>query len=180
MQASADNLWVLSRIPGRLRLHLPGRGEDDPRRIESDLRRLEGVEDVQANPLTGNVLVRFDPRLTTDREVLATVEAASRALAPSPPPAVGGSDLNGRVLLRAGMYGVLGHALVDAVFYTVVFAEPFGLPLAGLGALHLGFDVLAWSAALVPVLEAATQPGGTAGAASKDGHASHQITPAAV
>jgi hypothetical protein len=47
------------------------------------------------------------------------------------------------------------------VFYAVVFAEPFGLPLAGLGVLHLGLDVAVWTAALAPALKevAGQQPG---------------------
>jgi hypothetical protein len=135
---------VLSLTPGRLRLHLPGRAGD-----VDGLRRLPGVRDVQASPLTGNVLVRFDPRTTTAQALVA----AAGGLGSGPD---GGAERErpsgGGALLRVGLTGLLGHALVDTVFYAVVFAEPFGLPLAGLGVLHLGLDVLAWTVALVPLL----------------------------
>jgi uncharacterized membrane protein YbaN (DUF454 family) len=49
---------------GRLRVHLPhwsGMGDEQ---IATAVRRLPGVIDVEANPLTGNVLIRFEPRQT--------------------------------------------------------------------------------------------------------------------
>jgi hypothetical protein len=93
--------------------------------------------------------------------------------APSAPPASAG----GGALLRAGLRGLLGHALVDTVFYAVTFAEPFGLPLAGLGAMHLGLDVIAWTVALAPLREGSVPArsgngrgsGGTAGEPSGEG-----------
>jgi hypothetical protein len=57
------------------------------------------------------------------------------------------------------LHGLLGHALVDVVFYTAAFAEPFGLPLAGLGVLHLGCDVVVWTAALAPLLRGGSRCG---------------------
>jgi hypothetical protein len=67
----------------------------------------------------------------------------------------------GPALLRAGLRGLVGHALVDTALYAVAFTEPFGLPLAGLGALHLGLDLFVWTAALAPVFQetAAEQQG---------------------
>jgi hypothetical protein len=137
---------VLSLTPGRLRLHLPAWAGH-----EAGLRRLPGVRDVQASPLTGNVLVHFDPRATTAQALVA----AAGGLGPGPGGAAERAregPSGGSAALRAGLTGLLGHALVDTVFYAVVFAEPFGLPLAGLGVLHLGLDVLAWTVALVPLL----------------------------
>ena len=138
---------VLSSTPGRLRLHLPGRHGEQAGRVEALLRELPGVEAAQASPLTGNVLVRFDPRATSADAVLA---AAGVGGIPDAPPSP--SSARGGKLLRAGLRGLVGHALVDAAWYTVTFTEPFGLPLAGLGVLHLGLDVVAWTAALAPLL----------------------------
>jgi hypothetical protein len=53
---------VLSLIPGRMRLHVPGSAGAEPGRVEARLRQVPGVETVQANPMTGNVLIRYDPR----------------------------------------------------------------------------------------------------------------------
>lgn len=149
---------VLSQTTGRLRLHLP-----EP--AVAELRKLPGVREVKANPLTGNVLVRFDPETTTAERVLAavttgtearsasqgipslTLRASTAELAGCKPAAT-----RGQALLRAGLRGLVGHALFDTAWYAVAFAEPFGLPLAGLGALHLGLDLFIWTAALAPVL----------------------------
>ena len=153
---------VLSLTPGRLRLHLPGwSGDEDGRQaIEAALRRLPGVRSVQTNPLTGNVLIHFDPERMTGQTLLAATGDLAQRLGAAPRPAEAdgcgkgaAGEGKGKRLVRAGLRGVLGHALVDTVFYALVFAEPFGLPLAGLGALHAGFDVLAWTATLVPVLQ---------------------------
>jgi hypothetical protein len=62
MGPSAERLRVLSLTPGRMRLHLPGWTAGDADRVEARLDRVRGVESVQANPLTGNLLIRFDPR----------------------------------------------------------------------------------------------------------------------
>jgi copper chaperone CopZ len=59
-------------MPGRLRIALPSikRNEARARLAEHYLRALDGVQTVHANPLTGNLLVRFDPRVMgTDRIV---------------------------------------------------------------------------------------------------------------
>ncbi len=142
---------VLSQTPSRVRIHLPG---VPPERSEADLGRVSGVASVQGNALTSNVLIHFDPRATSVAAILARAEALTAEVPPAAP-----SD--GR-LLRAGVRGVLGHALVDSVLYAIVFAEPFGLPLAGLGALHLGFDVVAWTVAFAPLLGEMTPAGGRA------------------
>ena len=152
---------VLSSTPGRLRLHLQGWHDERAGRVEALLLQVPGVEAAQASPLTGNVLVRFDPRATSAHVVVAAAGAlgagppdgrglaclgGTREAPPSPSSARGGK------LLRAGLRGLLGHGLVDAVWYAVTFTEPFGLPLAGLGVLHLGLDIAVWTAGLAPLL----------------------------
>lgn len=154
---------VLSAVPGRLRVHLPGWHGEQADRVEAQLRQAPGVEAVQANPLTGNVLVHFNPRVTSAQAVLATAGALDVERQPAgiswseETPSSASSARRGQ-WLRAGLRGLLGHALVDTTFYTITFAEPFGLPLAGLGVLHLGLDVLVWTAALAPLLEPSHAP----------------------
>jgi hypothetical protein len=153
MSSTADKLRVLSLIPGRVRLHLPDWLAGGRDQIEDRLARLPGVCHVRANALTGNVLIRFDPRAITEHALLAACvlePGPHRAAAPARKSVQAPS---GSEVLRAGLHGALGHALVDTVFYTVTFAEPFGLPLAGLGLLHLALDVVVWSVALTPLLE---------------------------
>jgi hypothetical protein len=136
-------------------MHLSGWHGEHADRIEAQLRQAPGVEAVHANPLTGNVLVHFNSRATSAQAILAVagaldVEWQDEQQAIS-------STRRGR-WLRAGLRGLLGHALVDTAFYTITFAEPFGLPLAGLGVLHLGLDVLVWTLALAPLLEPSRAP----------------------
>lgn len=52
----------IHHIPGRIRIRLPDvKGSPEAaRRVESELRALEGVRGAQANPITGSVLVRYD------------------------------------------------------------------------------------------------------------------------
>lgn len=64
---------LIHALPGRVRVHLPewtGRGQ---RTLETRLRQVPGVRSAQANPLTGNLLVCFDPAVTDDQMVLAAV-----------------------------------------------------------------------------------------------------------
>jgi uncharacterized protein len=71
---------------GRVRVHLPHwtgtRGEE----LVARLRRLRGVSHAEANPLTGNVLLRFDPQQTSAQALVATLPALR--LEPSPLPAL--------------------------------------------------------------------------------------------
>jgi len=147
--------WILSCTPGRVRVHLAEWRGERPEAIEAGLRTLPGVKAVQANPLTGNVLIHFDSQITTAD---ALVVAAGR-LAPKPAVARPSPGNNGVAVLRAGLRGLAGHALVDTVFYALAFTQPFGLPLAGLGVLHLGLDLFAWTVALAPLFDGAASGG---------------------
>jgi hypothetical protein len=52
-------------------------------------------------------------------------------------------------LLRVGVRGFLGHAVVDSVWFAAGFlGETLGLPLAGLGPLHILTDIAVWAIAL--------------------------------
>lgn len=146
---------VLSAIPGRLRIHLPGWHGEQADHIEAQLRQTPGIEAVHANPLTRNVLIHFNPRATSAQALLA---AAGALDVESPDEQQATSSARRGQWLQVGLRGLLGHALVDTAFYTITFAEPFGLPLAGLGVLHLGLDVVVWTLALAPLLEPSRTP----------------------
>src|SRR5947209_17264008 len=82
---------LLHAIPGRVRVHLPAWQGAGRRQLERQLRQLPGVRKVEANQLTGNLLVQFDPRATDQQTVLDAVHAlepepAAAGDEPSPPP----------------------------------------------------------------------------------------------
>jgi hypothetical protein len=132
---------ILSSIPGRLRVHLPRWRGEDTERIEGPLGRLPGVVAVQANPLTGNVLIHFDPEQTGPQALQTALEQLTPA---DTPPVFATSPM-----LRAGLRGLVGHALVDTLWFGGGFlGQSVGLPLAGLGPLHLLLDLCVWGAAL--------------------------------
>jgi uncharacterized membrane protein YbaN (DUF454 family) len=60
---------------GRLRVHLPHWSGEYAEQIVAGLRRLRGVTDAEANPLTGNVLILFEPRQTSARALLEALPA---------------------------------------------------------------------------------------------------------
>jgi hypothetical protein len=163
MHSKANNLRILSQIAGRVRLHLPDELQGSLKRVEKHLDWLPGVQSVRANPLTGNILIHFDSQITTTEALTAWVahlasgfpNARYLLAIPGKREPKAGQVPGMHKLFKAGLYGVVGHALIDAVFYAVTFSQPFGLPLAGLGVLHLGLDVLVWTAALGPLLEGA-------------------------
>ena len=69
---------LVHAVPGRARVCLPDWSGPGQRSIEAQFRRVAGVRSAQGNPLTGNVLVRYDPAVTNEASILA----AARTLAP--------------------------------------------------------------------------------------------------
>jgi len=69
---------------GRLRVHFPC-WPGSRRQIEARLRVLPGVLAAEANPLTRNVLLTFDPAATSEPALLAALQVRGPA-APIPPP----------------------------------------------------------------------------------------------
>ncbi len=66
---------MIHALPGRARLHAPGWSERTQRLLTPRLLQLRGVRRVQGNPLTGNVLVLFDPVATDAETILAGLRA---------------------------------------------------------------------------------------------------------
>jgi copper chaperone CopZ len=64
---------LVHALPGRMRVHLAGWPREGPCAVEARLRQVPGVHSVQANPLTGNVLIHFDPTATDKQTLLAVV-----------------------------------------------------------------------------------------------------------
>jgi copper chaperone CopZ len=63
-------------LEGRLRIKIPkvkgaaGRAQE----VERHLRQFSGVEDVSANPITGNVLILYDSRLTEQGQIFSALK----------------------------------------------------------------------------------------------------------
>jgi cation transport ATPase len=148
------DLQTLSLIPGRIRLHLPGWKGDGSERIENRLRRIKGVESVQANPLTENVLVHFNHPMTDKDTLLRKLgEALDELVNDERPASADGASVsqpanNDRSLIRVGVRGLLGHAVVDSLWFGAgLLGSAMGLPLAGLGPLHVLMDIAVWTMA---------------------------------
>ena len=90
-----SNVEILSATPGRARLRVHGLRGDAARadELSARLRALGGVAAVEAKPLTGTLLVRFDGRRVTLPEIQAALEARC-------PAARRRGDATGRPLLR--------------------------------------------------------------------------------
>ena len=93
MGAAVAEPRVIHTLPGRVRIHVPGWAGQGRRGVETELRRLQGVQATQVNPLTGNALIRFDPAATDEAAILAAVRTLALDAAsapddePAPPPA---------------------------------------------------------------------------------------------
>ncbi|MEO7021688.1 MAG: HMA2 domain-containing protein, partial [Ktedonobacteraceae bacterium] len=73
--AVAEEPRVLHALPGRVRVHLPGWTGQGKRSIEKQLRQVWGVQRVQTNPLTSNILVQFDWTITNEQAIIDLVRA---------------------------------------------------------------------------------------------------------
>src|SRR5215467_13125725 len=71
--ATAEAPYVVHAIPGRLRVHLPHWSGRRQHRIETALRQVPGTRSAEANPVTGNLLITYDPALTDEQSVVAAV-----------------------------------------------------------------------------------------------------------
>jgi len=80
-QGPDEEPGLIHALPGRARLHVPGWSERTQRLLTPRLLQLAGVRRVQGNPLTGNVLVLFDPSATGPEAILTGLRALLGAAA---------------------------------------------------------------------------------------------------
>jgi cation transport ATPase len=90
-----STIEVASEVPGRIRFRHPKIAGDQQfaHRLEAELMSVHGVTEAHARPLTGSLLVRFDPELLDNRSLVQLVEdfcqgAAAPAESDVHPPAV--------------------------------------------------------------------------------------------
>jgi uncharacterized protein len=110
---------------GRLRVHLPhwlGTREEE---IAAEVMRFAGVTHAEANPLTGNLLILFQPGTASVRALLDVLPSVRLPVAPplrlveeaAPPPVEAGDYVTGvrRVVYQALGWGSVGMAVVGAI-----------------------------------------------------------------
>jgi hypothetical protein len=70
MKAAVANGPVIKHATrGRVRLHVPGWSGELPSQLEHRLCQVSGVRTARARPLTGSILVHFDPQRTNPQQV---------------------------------------------------------------------------------------------------------------
>ena len=72
--AVVEKPCILHTIPGRVRVHMPGWSGQGKRALAAQLRQVIGIHSVEANALTGNILVHFDSTATNEQDILETVQ----------------------------------------------------------------------------------------------------------
>jgi hypothetical protein len=70
---------LVHALPGRMRVHLPGWPPAGQCAVDARLRQVPGVHSVQANPLTSNVLIHFNPTATDEQTLLAVIRTLKLA-----------------------------------------------------------------------------------------------------
>ncbi|MGH2509129.1 MAG: HMA2 domain-containing protein, partial [Ktedonobacteraceae bacterium] len=109
--AVAEEPRVLHALPGRVRVHVPGWTGQGKRTIEKQLRQVWGVQRVQANPLTSNILVQFDWNITNEQSIIDIVrrielETVNRLEQERPRPHVLREQSDGTVRARIAVRGL--------------------------------------------------------------------------
>lgn len=92
-------------IEGRLRIKVPEvkRSPEVARRVESQFRAIDGVLEVGANPVTGNVLFHYDPDRIEPYAIMGTLVTLGYMRETAlDRPAAGAGDLPERLADRAG------------------------------------------------------------------------------
>jgi hypothetical protein len=75
----ALHAYVQHSLPGRLRLRLPAaKGEEQElRQISSAIAKTDGIDQVEYNPITGSILIRYSSERYTDLQALESGLKAS-------------------------------------------------------------------------------------------------------
>lgn len=72
--ATAEGLHIVHALPGRIRLNIPWWNGGNCFALEERIRQLPGIQKVQANELTHNVLIGYDSQKTDQQAILSTLE----------------------------------------------------------------------------------------------------------
>jgi hypothetical protein len=85
MEHGNSRYGCVHALPGRVRIKVAAikKAPDVAVQVEVALRQEPGVADAVANPVTGSVLVHFDPARTTPPAFLARLEPYGLSMAPT-------------------------------------------------------------------------------------------------
>lgn len=72
--AVAEQPCIVHTIPGRIRMHMPDWSGQGKRFLEAQLRKGPGIRGVEANALTGNILIHFDAAATNVEDISERVQ----------------------------------------------------------------------------------------------------------
>jgi copper chaperone CopZ len=106
---------------GRLRVKIAGlkRSPEKASDIENNLISQDGVTEVNANPLTGNLLVLFEPESTTHEQIIGHLKQAGYLNAPQKAPKGGSGAHNG---LTKSVRDMMIQMAVEAALKRLIFA----------------------------------------------------------
>jgi copper chaperone CopZ len=135
MATTLTPFTYLHSTPGRMRIRVPDRRGDERfcREMEQKLTRNPGITQVRANPLTGSVLILFDPRRVDDRQILADLGQMGLVgdlISPASNPIPEATPLAAITELSAKIGVAVGKELVKAVLAQTVCHPVIGLMLA--------------------------------------------------
>lgn len=80
-----QSITIIHVLAGRIRLRVPAilDGPEQARKLEQSAQAMTGIVSVQANELTSNVLVTYDPEIIEVDSVLSWLGSEQSKLAPS-------------------------------------------------------------------------------------------------
>nr|NJM03785.1 cation transporter [Desulfobacula sp.] len=122
---------ILSHIPGRIRIQLPGPAELNP--SLALLEETKGVTAVQANPRTLTLLAHYDPRVLPPEQITGLLEKTGPKVR-KPARRRGPSGMR---TAKRGMASCLGVSLMAAL----LGREKIHLASGGLFTLLLGYHL---------------------------------------
>jgi uncharacterized membrane protein YbaN (DUF454 family) len=125
---------------GRLRVHLPHWAGDRGEELAAAVCFLPGVTGAEANPLTGNVLLRFEPGHTSAAALLAALPALRLDPPVNPSLLLGGAN---------GLPAVVGQTLGP-----LVESQPAELAVYVTGSGRVVYRALGWSSVGMAVVGA--------------------------
>lgn len=174
MSTSGNTYRLVSATPGRVRLHLIEWSGGDRRQLECRLSALPGVRGVSASTLTRNVLLHFDPAITSAGRLAASAASIVRRRMGAGDPTTTLhacrrihavlerlSDVIGNVhavpLLRLALHALLGRRVTTLLFLLAAAAgvivaflsvnHPRDVVTAGIRSVGLYKEVIALRAA---------------------------------
>jgi copper chaperone CopZ len=113
------NAYIGHHVPGRLRLRSAALKDDARASAEARTRfgRIEGVTSVTANPVTGSLLLEYDPRVLAPARIIDALAAHGCVAAAADPPGERGGGWADRLVaaIESWIIDALAERLVIAL-----------------------------------------------------------------